>query len=84
MGGGFFSGVVPCGTVWLFADKAKAALEAVAPFNWGEIQGIDIHGIWIVSWAWRLGAMGEVRVCVLWSWSPMHQGNILGNLPLET
>ena len=37
MGGGFFSGVVPCGTVWLFANKAEAVLEAAAPFDWGQV-----------------------------------------------
>ena len=28
--------------------------------------------------------MGEVGVCVLWSWSSVHQGNFSSDLPLET
>ena len=42
--------VVPCGTIQLFTNKAEAILEAVAPFDWGEIQGVNVHSIWIVSW----------------------------------
>ena len=76
--------MIPCGAVWLFTNKAEVVAETVAPFNWGEIQGIDIHGIWIVSWVRSLGAMSEAWACVLWGCSLMHQGDFLSNLPLET
>ena len=51
MGGDFFSEVVLHRTVQLFTNKAEAVLEAAAPFNWGQVQGINIHGVWIMSWA---------------------------------
>ena len=57
--------MVPCGTIWLFTNEAEADSEAAAPFDWGEIQSVDVHGVWIVSWVRSLGVMGEVRVCVL-------------------
>ena len=57
--------MVPCGTVWLFTNKAQAVSETVAPFNGGEIQGVNVHGVWIMSQAGGLRAMGEVRVRVL-------------------
>ena len=84
MGGDFFLEVVLHGTVQLFTNKAEAVSEAAAPFDWGWVQGINIHGIWIMSWAQGLGAMGEVGVCVLWSLSLVHQSNFLSDLPLET
>ena len=49
-GGGFLTRVIPRGTVQLFTNEAEAVSEAVAPFNWGEVQGINIHGIWILNW----------------------------------
>ena len=50
----FLSRVVPCGTIWLFTNEAEAVseaavVEAVAPFDRGEIQSVDIHGVWIAS-----------------------------------
>ena len=51
-------------------------LEAAAPFDWGEIQGINVHGIWIMNQMGGLRMVGEVGVCVLWSWSSVHQGNL--------
>ena len=65
MSGGSLTRVVSCGTIQLFTDEAKVVSEAVAPFNWGEVQGIDIHGIWIMSQASGLRMLGKVGVCVL-------------------
>ena len=81
--GGSLTRVVFRGAVWLFTDKAKAVSEAAASFYWAEVQGVDIHGVWIMSWACGLRMLGDVGVCVLWSWSLVHQGNLPGNLPLE-
>ena len=83
MSGGFLTRVVPCRTVQLFTDKAEVVSEAVASFDWRKIQGINIHGVWIISWAESLGAVGEVRACVLWSQSSIHQGDLPSYLPLE-
>ena len=79
----FLSRVVPYGTIQLFTNEAEAVSEAAAPFDWGEIQSVDVHGVWIVSWVRSLGVMGEVRVCVLWCWPSMHQGDLPSYLPLE-
>ena len=76
--------VIPHRTVWLFADEAQTVLEAAAPFNWGEVQGINVHGVWIMNRAGGLRAMGEVGAHVLWSQSLVHQGNLPSYLPLET
>ena len=70
--------------VRLFTDEAKAILEATAPFDWREVQGINVHGVWIMTRACGLRAMGEARACVLQSRSLMHQGYLLCYLPLET
>ena len=83
-GGGSLTRVVPCRAVQLFTDEAKVVSEAMAPFDWGEVQGINVHGVWIMTWVCSLRAMGKVRACVLGSWSLMHQSNFLGDFPLET
>ena len=64
--------MVSCGTVQLFTNKTEVVLEATTLFDWGEVQGINIHGIWILSWAQSWRAMGEVHSWVLWGWSSMH------------
>ena len=51
--------MVSCGAVWLFTDEAKAVLEAMAPFDWGEVQGVDVHGVWIMIWMCGLRAVGK-------------------------
>ena len=33
----FLLRVVPCGTIWLFANEAEVVSEAVAPFDQGQI-----------------------------------------------
>ena len=43
--------VVSHGTVQLFANEAEAVSKATTPFDWGEVKGVDIHGIWILGWA---------------------------------
>ena len=55
----FLSRVVPCGTIWLFTNEAgavseaavseAAVSEAAAPSDQGEIQSVNLHGVWIVS-----------------------------------
>ena len=80
---GFLTRVVPSGTVQLFTDEAQAVSKAAAPFDWGEVQGINVHGVWIMTWACGLRVIGKVRVCVLGSWSLVHQSDFLGDLPLE-
>ena len=82
--GGFLMRVVPCGTVRLFTDEAQTVSEAAAPFDWGEIQSVNIHGVWVMNRAGGLRAMGEVGACVLWSRSSVHQGDPPSYLPLET
>ena len=72
MSGGSLTRVVSCGTIQLFTDEAKVVSEAVAPFNWGEVQGINVHGVWILTRTCGLGVMGEVGACILWSWSLVH------------
>ena len=76
--------MVPCGTVRLLTDEAQMVSEAAAPFNWGEIQSINVHGIWVMNWVGGLRAMGEVGACILWSRSLVHQGDPSSYLPLET
>ena len=49
-GRGFLARVVPHGTVWLFADETKTISEAAAPFDWGKVQDVDIHSVWILNW----------------------------------
>ena len=76
--------MIPCRAVWLFADEAKMVSEAAAPFNWGEVQGINIHSIWVLDWTRSLWAMGESGLWVLWGWSLMHEGNFSSYFPLES
>ena len=76
--------MIPCRTIWLFANKVEVVSETAAPFDWGEIQSVNIHGVWIMGWVQSLGAMGQVGACILWSRSLMHQGNLSSYLPLET
>ena len=64
--------VVPRRTVWLFTDKAEAVSEATASFDWREVQGVDIHGVWVVGWLRSLRTMGEIGACVLQSQSSVH------------
>ena len=82
--GGFLTRVVPHGTVWLFTDEAQTVSEAAASFDWGEIQSINVHGVWIMNWAGGLRAMGEIGVRILWSQPSVHQGDLPSYLPLET
>ena len=49
-GRGFFSQAVLGGTVQLFANETKTVLEAMTSLDWREIEGVNIHGIWISSW----------------------------------
>ena len=87
-GGGFPSGcsitrVVLGRTVRLFADKTEAVPEASATFDRGQVQCIDIHGIWVsrgmrVRWAKTLiGAewLGAI--------SMVHEGDLSSDLLLE-
>ena len=53
-------GVVPGGTVWLFTNKTKVVLETAAPFNRGEVQGVDVHGVLVMSWLRVLRAISGV------------------------
>ena len=69
--GCIFSRVVPSGTVQLFTDEAKAIVEAVALFDRGEIQSIDVHGVWISSWSKVLWVRGIIKSGSLWSRPPM-------------
>ena len=39
--------MVSGGTVQLFTDKTKTVPEATTPFDWGEVEGVNIHGVWI-------------------------------------
>ena len=48
MNGGFFTRAVPGRIVWLFANKAKMVSKALAPFDRGEVQGVDIHSVWVL------------------------------------
>ena len=43
------TGVILCRTIWLFANEAKMVTEAMAPFDRGEIQGVDVHGVWVMD-----------------------------------
>ena len=56
-----FMRMVPGRTVWLFTNKTEVILEAAPSFNRGEVQGIDIHGIWISGWVSILGTSGVIR-----------------------
>ena len=76
--------MVPRGTVWLFANEAQVILEAAAPFNWGKVQGVNVHGIWILNQVRGLRVMGEISVWVLWGQSSLHQSDLSGYLSLET
>ena len=58
--------------------------EAAAPFDWGEIQSVNVHGVWVMNRVGGLRVMGEVGVHILWSWSLMHQGDPPSYFPLET
>ena len=49
--GCIFSRVVPSGIVQLFTDGAKAIAEAMALFNRGEVQSLNVHGVWVSGWA---------------------------------
>ena len=51
MGGGVGSRVVTSRAICLFADKAKLFTEAAALFSGGQIQGVDVHGIWVMRGA---------------------------------
>ena len=48
MSGGLVTGVVPGGTVQLFADKTEAVSKAAALFDGGQVECINIHGVWVV------------------------------------
>ena len=87
-GGGFTRGhfivrVISGGAVWLFANKTEAISEAMASFDRGYVQRVDIHSIWVTRGAgvWR------TRVLISMGWwrdIPMvHEGNLSSDFFLE-
>ena len=58
--------------------------EATTPFDWREVEDVNIHGVWISRQSWSLGAIGNVSSWGLQSSSSMDQGDLPGDLPLET
>ena len=49
MGCSVIVGVVPGGTVWLFANKTKVIMKTVALFDRGQVEGINVHGIRVMD-----------------------------------
>ena len=80
---GVVTGVVPGGTVQLFKNKAETIVHAVALFNGGQVQGINVHGVWIMDWVRGLQAGGVVISGHLGSGASMHEGNSSSDLLLE-
>ena len=76
--------MVPGRTVRLFTDKAEAVLKTTASFDGGQVECIDIHGVWVV----RRARVRQAKVLVSVGWlgaiSMMYEGDFLGNLFLET
>ena len=76
-------GVVPGGTVWLFTNETKVVSETTAPFNRGEVQGVDVHGVWILNWLRGLRMTGGVWLWCLGGSSSMDGGDLLSDFSLE-
>ena len=81
--GGLFTGVVSGRTVWLFANETEVVSMAMAPLNGGEVQGVNVHCIWIMSWMRGLRVMGSIGLWSLWSRSSMDKGDLLSDFFLK-
>ena len=69
--GGFFSRVIPGGTVGLFAHETETVPEALTSLYWGEVEGINVHGVLILHWLQCLRTIGGSGAGVLCSWALM-------------
>ena len=76
-------GVVPGGAIWLFTDKTEVVSKAATSFNRGQVQGIDVHGMWISGRARGLWVRGVVISGHLGGSSSVHEGDSVSDLLLE-
>ena len=71
------------GAIRFFADKAKVVAKAMASFDGGEVQCVNIHGVWIsrragVQWSEGLTGVRHLRAI-----SSMCESDLSGYLFLE-
>ena len=83
-GGRFRARMISGGAIRFFADKAKAVVKAMASFDGGEVQCVNIHGIWIsrragVQWSEGLTSVRHLRAI-----SSICESDLSGYLFLET
>ena len=76
-------GMAPSRTIQLLTNKVKTVSETAAPFNGGEIQGVNVHGSWIMSWASHLRTIGGTGLWGLQSRSVMDKGDLLSDFLLK-
>ena len=71
------------GAIQFFADKEKTVMKATASFDGGEVQCVNIHGVWVSRRAGVRWSEGLTGVRCLRTVSSMCESNLSGYLFLE-